>query len=93
MDTNEKLATFFRAIENDPRISITHIGVFSAILQYWQSHEGRNPVEAYSYDIMPLAKISSSKTYHRCIRDLNAYGYVRYEASFKRNQASKIYLN
>ncbi|WP_205589855.1 hypothetical protein [Mucilaginibacter celer] len=39
---------------------------------------------------MKLAKISSCTTYHKCIRDLNAYGYLNYEPSFDRKVGSLI---
>jgi len=49
-------------------------------------------MQAYAHEIMPLAKILASTTYHRCIRDLHELGYIFYEPSYKRNQPSKIYL-
>jgi hypothetical protein len=88
----ETLSEFFTAVECDPRISITHIGIFAALLQYWQKNNFSSPVRAYSYQIMQLAKISASTTYHKTIRELSEYGYIKYEPSFKRNQPSKIYL-
>jgi hypothetical protein len=92
MEAIKPLVDFFNAIENDGRISITHIGIYAALLQYWQKNDCRNPVAAYSYEIMLIAKISGSNTYHKCVRDLHAFGYLRYEPSFKRNQPSKVYL-
>ncbi|WP_227990555.1 hypothetical protein [Flavisolibacter ginsenosidimutans] len=41
---------------------------------------------------MPLAKILSSTTYHQRLKDLNDFGYIRYEASYKRNIGSKIFI-
>jgi hypothetical protein len=87
------ISVFFEAIRNDGRISVTHIGVYAALVQYWQEHEFLNPMNAYSYEIMRLAKLSASTTYHKCIRDLHAYGYVHYEPSFKRNRRSRICLH
>ena len=86
------ISVFFEAIRNDGRISITHIGVYAALVQYWQENGFVNPIEAYSYEIMRLAQISAN-TYHKCIRDLHAYGYVHYEPSFKRNRRSRIRLH
>ncbi|MFD2871943.1 hypothetical protein ACFS5N_05655 [Mucilaginibacter ximonensis] len=91
MEEQDLLADFFAAIENDARISITHIGIYSAVLRYWQLAGRANPFPAYSYQIIKIAKISA-KTYHKIIRDLSAYGYLRYEPSFKRNQASRVFL-
>jgi hypothetical protein len=87
------LSDFFIAIKKDGRISITHIGVYAALLQYWQENGCVNPLQAYSHEIMGLAKISASNTYHKSVRDLHAFGYLRYEPSFKRNQPSKVYLS
>lgn len=92
MDVLQPLSDFFTAIERDPRISITHIGIYAALLQYWQANQYINPIQAFSYEIMRIAKISASATYHKSIRDLSAFGYIKYEPSFKRNQGSKVYL-
>lgn len=92
MDQFKPLSDFFNAIAGDPRISITHIGIYAALLQYWSEHHFENPVQVFSYEIMRIAKISASTTYHKSIRDLNRYGYIRYEPSFKRNRGSKVYF-
>src|SRR5437867_444342 len=92
MEQLQSLSKFFAAIENDPRISITHIGIYAALLQYWKKHEYNNPVQVQSREIMELAKISGRATYFKVIKGLNEYGYIRYEPSFKRNQRSKVYL-
>jgi hypothetical protein len=92
MEALQPLSDFFTAIEKDPRISITHIGIYAALLQYWKQHQYANPIHVYSYQIMRIAKISASATYHKSIRDLSAFGYIRYEPSFKRNQGSKVYF-
>lgn len=93
MDQLKSLSDFFNAIAGDPRISITHIGIYAALLQYWKQHNFENPVYVFSYEIMRIAKISASTTYHKSIRDLSNYGYIKYEPSYKRNQGSKVYFN
>ena len=92
MESCKPLEIFFEAISKDARIYSTHIGLFAAILHYWQLNGFPKPVRAYAHEIMPLAKISASTTYHRCIRDLHDFGYILYEPSYKRNQRSNIYL-
>ena len=93
MEALKPLSDFFSAIENDCRISITHIGIYAALLQYWSDHHFENPIHVFSYEIMRIAKISASTTYHKNIRDLSSYGYIRYEPSYKRNKGSKVYFN
>lgn len=92
METLKPLSDFFDAIKKDGRISITHIGIYAALLQYWKEKGLINPIIAFSHDIMPIAKISSSETYHKCIKDLNDFGYIKYEPSFNRNIGSSIYI-
>jgi hypothetical protein len=92
MNATNPLSDFFTAIDKDARINIRHIGIYAALLQYWQEHGCANPLQAYSHDIIQIARISSPTTYHKCVKDLAEYGYIRYEPSFKRNSPSKLYL-
>lgn len=92
MDLSKPFSEFFAAIASDPRISVTHIGVYAALLQFWKEHEYVNPVQAFSREIMPIAKISAKRTYHKTIRELSEYGYVKYQPSFKRNKGSRVFL-
>ncbi|RKR82065.1 hypothetical protein BDD43_2232 [Mucilaginibacter gracilis] len=92
MERCQPLSVFFEAIGRDARICITHIGIYAALVQYWQASGFQNPLRAYAHELMPLAKISASTTYHRCIRDLHDFGYILYEPSYKRNVRSAIYL-
>jgi len=93
METEKPLSQFFAAIKNDYRVSSTYIGVFAALLQFRMDRGFTNPIHAFSADIMKIAKISAPKTYRRCMQNLSAYGYLRYEPSLKKNQASKIFLS
>lgn len=86
------LSDFFEAIGTDARISITHIGIYAALLQYRIQKDFTNPIQAFSYEIMGIAKLSSAFTYHKCVRELSEYGYIRYEPSFNRTKGSKIYF-
>ncbi|WP_281225407.1 hypothetical protein [Flavobacterium aquiphilum] len=92
MDTLKPLSDFFSAIEKDFRIGTTHIAIYAALLEYRVGKGFINPIEVYRYEITSLAKISSPYTYHKCIKDLNDYGYLKYEPSVKKTQGSKIYF-
>ncbi|KIA95586.1 MULTISPECIES: hypothetical protein [unclassified Flavobacterium] len=92
MKTLQPLCDFFKAIEKDYRISITHIGIYAALLQYRTSKGDINPIEVYRYEIMWIAKITGPVTYHKCMRELNEYGYIRYEPSRNRKRRSKVYF-
>jgi hypothetical protein len=92
METLKPLSDFFRATEKDYRIGITHIGIYAALLQFRADQGLINPIQAYRYEIMKIAKITGPVTYHKCMRELNEYGYIKYEPTCKRNQRSTIYF-
>lgn len=92
MNNLNPLSVFFLAIEKDFRIGPTHIAIYAALLQYRISKGYINPVEVYRYEITPIAKVSSAYTYHKCIRELSEYGYLKYEPSSKKTYRSKIHF-
>lgn len=82
---------FFEAIKNDGRISITHIGLYASLIEYWQSNGCQNPIKVFCHQMIDIAKISHV-TYRKCINELNDYGYLKYVRSCKRTKASEIHL-
>ncbi len=89
---SKPLSDFFSAIRNDGRVSITHIGIYAALLQYRIEGGFGNPIQVFSREIMDLAKISAPITYNKCVRQLSEYGYLHYVPSFNRNEGSKVYF-
>lgn len=92
MSELKPLSDFFAAIANDPCINTTHISLYMALLQFWYGHDCKNPVSIFSHEVMRLCKISGSATYHKCIKELSDYGYIRYIPSYYRNKRSLVYL-
>ncbi|RKR05188.1 hypothetical protein C8C83_4520 [Flavobacterium sp. 90] len=92
MENLKPLSDFFLAIENDFRISTTHIAMYMALLHYRADKGFINPIQVFRRDLTPIAKISSLYTYHKCIQELSDYGYIKYEPSFKKTQGSKVYF-
>lgn len=92
MEASNQLSHFFNRIQADPRISITHIGIYAALIRHCQKTGAINSFNAFAWQIMQIAKISSSSTYHKCIRELYDYGYIGYEPSFNKTKGSTISL-
>lgn len=63
-----------------------------AIFQYWNANHFHNPVSISRQDLMKISKISAKATYHKCIKDLHAYGYIQYLPSFNPFKGSLVYL-
>ncbi len=84
------LADFFKAIEKDPRIGSTHIGVYASLLNYWYAQGRISPIRFFIHQMIGLAKLSCRDTYFKYVGGLCEYGYIRYERSFNRNMPSEI---
>jgi len=92
MEERITLAVFFKAISGDPRIGLSHICLYCTLLQFLHIQDGSDPVMIRSDEVMKTSKIAGLATYHRCIRDLHEFGYIRYVPSFNHRKKSKVYF-
>ncbi len=87
-----QLSGFFQRVEADNRLNPTHVSLYMAIFQYWNSGRFQNPVSISRQELMRISKISAKATYHKCIKDLHNFGYVQYLPSFNPFKGSLVYL-
>jgi hypothetical protein len=92
MEQVQQLSKFFSAIEKDARIGASHISLYCALLQLGLKQHAE-PVFIMAPEIMKVAKIAGIATYHKCIKELHEYGYIRYMPSYNHRKKSKVYLN
>jgi len=92
MEWAVRVASFFEKSGADNRISPVHIALYFALL-----HEAGNtgidlllPVRDH---LMQRAKISSAVTYHRCMKELHAYGYIDYRPSFAKGRTRVVMVD
>lgn len=76
-----QLTHFIRAVKEDNRITTTHISLYVALFESWDRCNFQNPVCINRRTVMEVAKISGLATFHKCIRDLDEFGYIRYQPS------------
>lgn len=88
----KELTDFYAAIKDDNRIGACHISLYMALFQLYNLNRFCNPVRISRSSVMDLAKIGGFATYHKCIKDLNAYGYIRYLPSYHPGIKSEVYL-
>ena len=74
----------------DDRLNPTHISLYMALFQEWNSSRFADGFFVNRRDLMRMAKIGSKTTYHRCISDLNSWGYISYFPSKNPYKGSKI---
>lgn len=92
MDHQFHLLSFFCKVVNDPRISKAHMAVYMALFYLWSKQQFKGFLLVYSWQIMPIAKISTSGTYYTIMKQLHEYGYLEYRPSFYRKKASEVNL-
>jgi hypothetical protein len=75
----------------DPRLYATHISLFTAMFVCWQRSGFKNPFPVNRKELMSFSKIASVATYHKCVKELDAYGYIRYQPSYHPKLGSLVY--
>jgi replication initiation and membrane attachment protein DnaB len=88
----KELTSFYEAILDDPRIGPTHISLYMALFQLYNVNGLENPVEINRHQVMRVAKINGIATYHKCIQNLEDFGYIRYRSSFNPAIKSQVFL-
>lgn len=77
----------------DDRLNPTHISLYMALFQEWNSSRFADELYVNRRDLMRVAKIGSKSTYHRCITDLDAWLYLSYFPSNNPYKGSKIKMS
>jgi len=78
----KELTNFYEAIRDDPRISTTHISLYMALFQLYNMNGFKNPINICRKRVMEVAKISGLATFHKCMKYLDEFGYIRYVPSY-----------
>ena len=77
----------------DDRLNPTHISLYMALFQEWNSSRFADEFYVNRRDLMRCAKIGSKSTYHRCITDLDSWLYLSYFPSNNPYKGSKIKMS
>ncbi|MDX1283417.1 MAG: hypothetical protein R3182_00320 [Draconibacterium sp.] len=77
----------------DDRLNPTHISLYMALFQEWNSNRFGGEFYVNRRDLMLASKIGSKSTYHRCITELDAWGYLSYFPSNNPYKGSKIKMS
>lgn len=92
MNYIKHLAAFFDKVSKDLRFNPTHISLYMSLFQLWNRNLFRSPISICGSELMQISKISSKGTYHKCIKELHNYGYIRYSPSYNPLRGSWVYM-
>ena len=82
----------FTKIEKDDRLHTSHISLYIVLLNLWYKNQFQNPINISRKEILASCKIKSNATYHKCIKELNDFGYIKYEPSYDPFKGSLIHM-
>lgn len=78
-------------MSKDERLNATHISLFTGLFVHWQRSGFVSPFQVTRKVLMGYSKIASIATYHKCIKELDEYGYIRYQPSYHPKLGSQVY--
>ena len=78
--------------KNDDRLSPVHLALYFVLFQEWNRRKFVSPFPVQRDQMMGLAKIRSPNIYAKCMRELDHWGYIRYEPSYNQWDCSQVHL-
>ncbi len=76
----------------DSRVNVWHLGLYMVFLHLWHQNNRQNPITISRRRVMKLARFKSTATYHKCIKDLIAFGYIDYHPTYNYYQGTRVFL-
>ena len=92
MNYIKHLTGFFNKISNENAINPTHISLYLALFQCWNVNRFKNPTGISREEIMKASKINSKATYHKCMKELEALGFMEYMPTYNPHSCSNVIM-
>jgi hypothetical protein len=92
MDFLLKAKNIDQQLSQDSRLNSSHVSLYLALLLVWEQNSFVNPFRITRERLMSLSKIGSLATYHRCIKQLEEFGYIRYTPTFNSFIGSSVQI-
>jgi hypothetical protein len=92
MNYIKHLTGFFDRVMKDERLNPTHISLYVSLFQFWNVQRFNNPISISRNEVMLVSKICAKATYHKCMKDLHNFGYLKYDPSFNPFRGSLVHL-
>jgi hypothetical protein len=92
MNYIKHLTGFFKKINNENAINPTHISLYLSLFQCWNVNRFKNPTGISREEIMKASKINSKATYHKCMKELEALGFMEYIPTYNPHSCSNVIM-
>lgn len=92
MNYIKQLNAVFTQFYKDSRLNPTHVSLYMALFHFGNLNRFPEVFYINREEVMKLSKIGSKGTYHKCLKDLNHWCYIKYLPSHNPYKGSKISL-
>ncbi len=79
-------------ITMDDRLHATHVSLYISLFTLWNLNRFDNPISINREEVMKISKIGSKHTYHKCLKQLHEYGYLKYVPSHNPLRGSHVHM-
>lgn len=93
MNYIKHLTGFFNCITNEETIYPTHISLYLALFQSWNVNRFKNPITISRDEMMKASRIASKATYHKCIKELQLFGFIEYLPSYNPYSGTEVIMH
>ncbi|WP_276372933.1 hypothetical protein [Chryseolinea sp. H1M3-3] len=92
MDNPQELIPFVHKLASDIRLKPNHISLCFALYHAWVGSSFQNIFQVSRSKLMGTSRIRSRATYHKTMKDLQAFGYLKYTPSYHPVNGSSVAL-
>ena len=90
MDKSQQVISFIHQLASDIRLKPTHISLCLALCHAWMRSNFQNIFQVSRSKLMAASRIQSRATYHKVMKDLQAFGYLKYTPSYHPVKGSSV---
>ena len=83
---------FIESLVSDERVTVWQMGMVLGMVQLANGNKIEDPISISRKKVMLLSHINNLMTYHRCIKDLQDFGYIKYYPSYHPGIRTTVYL-
>jgi hypothetical protein len=89
MDKFPQLSHYLGMMVSDDRLQPVHISLSLALFHSWTADQLHSPFKVTRKMLMKSSHIRSKATYHKAIKELQLFGYLKYRPSYHPINASQ----
>lgn len=92
MDRLQQLTRYINRMVSDTRLKPVHLSLSLALCHGWIANQFQRPHRVSRRLLMKASRIRSKTTYHKALKDLQAFGYLKYSPSYHPHKASEVVI-